>query len=92
MHKNKRIKQQAKQLSIRRQIAYGLLEVVIGLVIAFVVGSWLKTLPFMQPHVARPGELDFNSGLWVLILYCFILVALMFSGFMFVYRMDKKEK
>jgi hypothetical protein len=61
------------------------------LVIAFIVGSWLKTFPFMQSHVARPGELDFNSGLWVLVLYCIILVALIFSGFLFVYRMEKNQ-
>jgi len=94
MHKNKRKKQQAKQVSTRIQIVYGLCEVVIGLVIAFIVGNWLKTIPFMQfmqSHVARPGELDFNNGLWVLILYCIILVALMFSGFLFMHRMEKEK-
>jgi uncharacterized membrane protein len=89
LHKNKRKKIAEEKVQWKKEIFLSLGIIAVGITAAKFVVDWGKTLPFMQPHYARPGELSFSNGIWILVVYCIFLVAMIVGGYFVQKRIEE---
>jgi hypothetical protein len=88
MHKNKRRLLKEKGKNKWWKIIEWAIIIVVGLVIGAWVANWMNTLPFFQPHYAKPSEFGLQNGIPLLTGYCLGLVLMMVSGYLFMRRVD----
>jgi hypothetical protein len=74
----------------RRNVIWLIIAGIAGLVIAWYLGDWMRTLHWNQPQ-SRIGQVDFSNGLWNLIFYMICLLALIALGFFSAKKMEGRK-
>jgi hypothetical protein len=92
VHKNKKRKMIEEKIAWKKQIALSVCVVIAGIVAAKFVVDWLKTTPIMQPHYAKPGEVNLDNGLPILITYCICLACMIVGGFILERRIEQSNE
>jgi nitrate reductase NapE component len=89
LHKNKKRKVIEEKAEWRKQIFLSLGIIVFGTIAILLVGAWVKSLPIMQAHYAKPGELSMDNGIWVLIVYGILLISSVIGGYFVQKRIEE---
>jgi polyferredoxin len=89
LHKNKRKKIAQEKIQWKREIFLSLGIIAVGITAATFASEWVKALPIMQPHYAKPGELSLSNGIWILVVYCIFLVAMIVGGYLVQKRIEE---
>jgi hypothetical protein len=90
LHKNKKRLAKEEKGQWKKQIFLSLGIIVFGTLAILMVGAWVRSLPIMQAHYAKPGELSFSNGIWILIVYGVLLIASIIGGYFVQKRIEEE--
>jgi len=72
----------------RKQIILSVCILIFGTLAILLAQGWLRNLPMVQAQYAKPGELSMDNGIWVLIVYGFLLIASVVGGYFVQKRIE----
>jgi len=76
----------------RKQVFYLVLEILIGLTIAFFLGNWIKSQSFMNTTLGV-GQLRYGNNDATILLWCYLgcLFLLMVGGFLLTKKYEESD-